>query len=69
MCIVHKGFRDFRALLAASILGGKLISLKPAIAYFAYTNRVRPAWALTKGCKSPAGLAIGRQGQRLRKRV
>ena len=33
MCIVHKGFRGFRAISPASILGGKLIGLKPAIPY------------------------------------
>ena len=33
MCIVHKGFRGFRALSPALILGGKLIGLKPAIPY------------------------------------
>ena len=33
MCIVHKGFRGFRAVSPASILGGNLISLKPAIPY------------------------------------
>lgn len=33
MCIVHKGFRDFRAVLPASILGGSLIGLNPAIPY------------------------------------
>jgi hypothetical protein len=31
MCIIHKGFIDLRALSYASILGGKLIGLKPAI--------------------------------------
>ncbi len=33
MCIVHKGFRGFRAASPASILGGNLIGLKPAIPY------------------------------------
>lgn len=33
MCIVHKGFRGFRALSPASILDGNLIGLKPAIPY------------------------------------
>jgi hypothetical protein len=33
MCIIHKGFRGFRAFSPASILGGKLIGLKPAIPY------------------------------------
>jgi hypothetical protein len=33
MCIVHKGFRGFRAISPASILGGNLIGLKPAIPY------------------------------------
>jgi hypothetical protein len=33
MCIIHKGFRGFRALSPASILGGKLIGLNPAIPY------------------------------------
>jgi hypothetical protein len=33
MCIIHKGFRGFRALSPASILGGKLTGLKPAIPY------------------------------------
>ncbi len=33
MCIVHKGFRGFRAVSPASILGSNLISLKPAIPY------------------------------------
>ncbi len=28
MCIVHKGFRGFRAASPASILGGNLIGLK-----------------------------------------
>ncbi len=33
MCIIHKGFRDFRAVSIASALGGNLISLKPVIPY------------------------------------
>ena len=33
MCIVHKGFRGFRAASPASTLGGNLIGLKPAIPY------------------------------------
>lgn len=33
MCIIHKGFRGFRALSHASILGGNLIGLKSAIPY------------------------------------
>jgi hypothetical protein len=33
MCIVHKGFRGFRAASPASILGGNLIGLNPAIPY------------------------------------
>jgi hypothetical protein len=33
MCIVHKGFRGFRAASSASILFGNLIGLKPAIPY------------------------------------
>jgi hypothetical protein len=33
MCIVHKGFRGFRALSPASVLGGNLTGLKPAIPY------------------------------------
>jgi hypothetical protein len=33
ICIVHKGFRGFRAFSPASILGGNLIGLKPAIPY------------------------------------
>ncbi len=33
MCIVHKGFRGFRAFSPASVLGGNLTSLKPAIPY------------------------------------
>jgi hypothetical protein len=33
MCIVHKGFRGFRAVSPASILGSKMIGLKPAIPY------------------------------------
>ena len=33
MCIVHKGFRGFRDVSPASILGGKLIGLKSAIPY------------------------------------
>ncbi len=33
MCIVHKGFRGFRAASPASILGCNLISLKPAVPY------------------------------------
>jgi len=33
MCIVHKGFRGFRAVSHASILGGILIGLAPAIPY------------------------------------
>lgn len=33
MCIVHKGFRGFRAVSHSSILGGILIGLKPAIPY------------------------------------
>lgn len=39
MCIVHKGFRGFRALSPASNLGGNLIGLKPAIPYAPYTQR------------------------------
>lgn len=33
MCIVHKGFRGFRAVSPASFFGGNLIDLKPAIPY------------------------------------
>lgn len=33
MCIIHKGFRGKQAVSTASILGGKLIGLKPAIPY------------------------------------
>jgi len=33
MCIVHKGFRGFRAVSPASVLGGNMIGLKPAIPY------------------------------------
>ena len=33
MCILHKGFRGFRTLSPASILGGNLTGLKPAIPY------------------------------------
>jgi len=33
MCIVHKGFSGFQAASPASILGGNLIGLKPAIPY------------------------------------
>jgi len=33
MCIVHKGFRGFRAVSPALILGGNLIGSKPAIPY------------------------------------
>jgi hypothetical protein len=33
MCIVHKGFRGFRAVSPASILGGKLIALNFLIPY------------------------------------
>ena len=33
MCIVHKGFRGFRVASPASILGGNLTGLKPAIPY------------------------------------
>ena len=33
MCIIHKGFRGFRAVSPASILGGNLIGLKPAVPY------------------------------------
>jgi len=40
MCIVHKGFRGFRALSHALIWGGKLIGLKPAIPYAPYTQRL-----------------------------
>ena len=39
MCILYKGFRGFRAVSPVSILGGNLIGLKPAIAYYAYTQR------------------------------
>jgi len=33
MCIIHKGFRGFLSLSHASILGGILIGLKPAVPY------------------------------------
>ncbi|MBD3197359.1 MAG: hypothetical protein GF317_20050 [Candidatus Lokiarchaeota archaeon] len=33
MCIIHKGFRGFRASSPASILGGNLIGLKSEIPY------------------------------------
>ena len=33
MCIIHKGFRGFRAASPASNLGGNLIGLKPEIPY------------------------------------
>jgi len=32
-CIVHKGFRGFRAVSLALISGGNLTGLKPAIPY------------------------------------
>lgn len=33
MCIIHKGFRGLQAASTASVLGAKLIGLKPAIPY------------------------------------
>jgi hypothetical protein len=33
MCVIHKGFRVFRAVSPASFFSGNLISLKPAIPY------------------------------------
>ncbi len=33
MCIIHKGFRGFRAFLPALIFGGNLIGLSSAIPY------------------------------------
>ena len=33
MCIIHKGFRGFRAVSLASFLGDNLIGLNPAIPY------------------------------------
>jgi len=33
MCIVHKGFRGFRAASPAIFLGGNLTGLKPEIPY------------------------------------
>jgi len=33
MCIVHKGFRGFRAVAPALFLGGNLIGLNSAIPY------------------------------------
>jgi hypothetical protein len=33
MCIIHKGSRGFRAISLASMLGGKLIGLRPEIPY------------------------------------
>ena len=33
ICIIHKGFRGFRAASPASNLGGNLIGLKSAIPY------------------------------------
>jgi hypothetical protein len=39
MCIIHKGFRGFRASSTASNLGGNLIGLKPATLTKSYTKR------------------------------
>ena len=39
MCIVHKGFRGSQTFSPASIIGGNLTGLKPAIPYAPYTNR------------------------------
>ena len=41
LCLIHKGFRGFRAVLSASILGGNLLGLKPAIPYVTYNL---PKW-------------------------
>ena len=41
MCIIHKGFRGSRAVSPASILGGDLIGMKPAIPTKPYTWRMR----------------------------
>jgi hypothetical protein len=39
MCIIHKGFRGFRALSSASNLAGNLIGLKSASLTKSYTSR------------------------------
>ena len=44
MCIIHKGFRGFRAVSPASVLGGVLIDLKPQSLTESYTKR----WAQYK---------------------
>jgi hypothetical protein len=36
MCIIHKGFRGFRALSQASSLGGNLIPTRDELAYEYY---------------------------------
>ncbi len=41
MCIVHKGFRGFRAVSPAAILGGNLIGLNTQSLTTPYTQRVR----------------------------
>ncbi len=56
MCIVHKGFSGFRAVSPASILGGNLKGLKPAIPYdtihstLCPKNQDNPAGALFPSC-------------------
>ncbi len=45
MCIVHKGFRGFRAASPAFILGGNLTGLKPAIPY---DTIHRTLWAIKR---------------------
>jgi hypothetical protein len=54
MCIVHKGFRGFRAVSLAWFLGGNVTGLKLEIPYAPYTNRCAPlekrASAQSKDC-------------------
>ena len=45
MCIVHKGFRGFRAASLALILGSNLIGLKLAIPYDTIHSTL---WAIKK---------------------
>jgi hypothetical protein len=51
MCIVHKGFRGFRAVSPASILGGNLRSLKSAIPY----DTIHSTLCAIRGIKNRTG--------------
>ena len=48
MCIIHKGFRGFRAASSASNFGGSLIGLNPETRTKSYTQPLSATMAILK---------------------